>query len=403
MVRKCNLTGIAPLLVCCPLAAQAMGIASNAAPDMKMHVFEAPAYEPPLTDRRENDGGRNGPMHMVIFTEPPAGGPATTESDQTIGLAADSPAIAENYQEPEHYNDSPEFQFDYYIEGGYRQDDLDWTIAAPSGSPDVVSELQWKDVESAMFETGVDITYADHWHAEGKFAYGQIVDGSNQDSDYDQDNRQGEFSRSYSVTDDGATIEVSGGLGYHFDIGGKKFAPRLRLTPKVGYAFHTQQFDDSNAVQAISNNNNAFKVEMPPLGNFGNGGLNKTYEATWYGPWGGLETQLFLTDRFSLQGSIEYHWADFEGTGDWKLRDDLAHPKSFVQEAEGDGIVASAGGRYRINPAWTVSLSADYQKWKANNNGTNAFYFSNGTASETRFNGVNWDSYGFNLGMAYRF
>ncbi|WAK03275.1 outer membrane beta-barrel protein [Methylobacter sp. YRD-M1] len=390
MVKKYSLTSIGSLLVCYPLAAQAAGIASGAVPDMKMHVFEAPASEPPLTDSRENSIGRNGSMHMVIFTEPPSGGPATTNQGQAISLAANGPAVAENYQEPEHYNDSPEFQFDYYIEGGYRQDDLDWTIAAPSGSPDVLSELQWKDVESAMVETGIDITYADHWHAEGKFAFGQTVDGRNQDSDYGQDNRQGEFSRSNNVADDGATIEVSGALGYHFDIGSKKFAPRLRLTPKIGYAFHTQQFNTTNGFQTI-----------PALGHFG--GLDSTYDATFFGPWGGLGSQLFLTDRLSLQGSVEYHWVDYEGTGNWNLREDFQHPKSFKHEAEGEGIVASAGGRYRINPAWTISLSADYQKWKANNKGIDTVFFSDGTVGETRFNGVNWDSYGFNLGMAYRF
>lgn len=389
MAKKYRLIRLGPLLVCCPLAAQATGIASGAVPDMKMHVFETSDYEP-LPDRREHEIGRDRPMHMVIFDQPPSGGPATAERGPTVSLAADRPAVAENYREPERYDAEPEFQFDYYIEGGYRQDDLDWTIAAPSGSPDVLSELQWQDVESAMVETGIDMTYAGHWHAEGKFAYGQIVDGRNQDSDYLQDNRQAEFSRSNNVADDGATIEVSGALGYHFDIAGKRFAPRLRLTPKVGYAYHTQQFNITNGFQTI-----------PAWGHFG--GLDSTYEATFFGPWGGLETQLFLTDRLSLQSSIEYHWADYEGTGNWNLRDDFQHPKSFTHEAEGEGIVASASGRYRITPAWTISLSADYQKWKANNKGIDTFYGADGTVGETRFNGVNWDSFGFNLGMAYRF
>jgi hypothetical protein len=389
MVRKYSLIGLGPLLVCCPLAAQAAGIASGAVPDMKMHVFETPDYEP-LPDRREHEIGRDRPMHMVIFDQPPSGGPATAERGQTVSLAADRPVVAENDREPERYDAEPEFQLDYYLQGGYRQDDLDWSIAHPSGSPDVLSELQWQDVESAMVETGIDMTYADHWHAEGKFAYGEIVEGRNQDSDYLQDNRQGEFSRSNNVADDGATIEVSGALGYHFDIAGKRSAPRLRLTPKIGYAFHTQQFNVTNGFQTI-----------PAWGHFG--GLDSTYEATFYGPWGGLEAQLFLTDRLSLQGSVDYHWADYEGTGNWNLRDDFQHPKSFTHEAEGEGIVASASGRYRINPAWTISLSADYQKWKANNKGIDTVFFSDGTVGETRFNGVNWDSFGFNLGMAYRF
>jgi len=387
MIKKYRVIRLGPLLVCAPLAAQATGIASGAVPGMKMHVFEAPAGEQPLTDRSENGGSRGAPMHMVIFTEPPSGGPAAANQDRTIRLAADRPAVVENLQEPEPI---PEFRMGYYLEGGYRQDDLDWTIADSRGSPDVLSELQWQDVESAMFETGIDITYDDHWHAEGKFGYGRIVDGRNQDSDYNLDNRQGEFSRSNNIADDGATIEVSGALGYHFDIAGKKSAPRLRLTPKIGYAFHTQEFNMTDGFQTI-----------PALGHFA--GLDSTYEATFFGPWGGLESLLSLTGRLSLQGSIEYHWADYEGTGNWNLRDDLAHPKSHAQEAEGEGIVASAGGRYRINPAWTISLSADYQKWKANNKGISTIYFSDGSASATRFNGVNWDSYGFNLGIAYTY
>lgn len=385
MVRKYSLIGLGPLLVCSPLATQASG----AVPDMKMHVFETSDHAP-LPDRREHEIGRDRPMHMVIFDQPPSGGPAAAESGQAVNLAADRPAVVENYQEPERYDTEPEFQMDYYLQAGYRQDDLDWSIAAPTGSPDVLSELQWQDVESAMVETGIDITFADHWHAEGKFAYGEIVEGRNQDSDYLRDNRQGEFSRSNNVADNGATIEVSGALGYHFDIAGKQFAPRLRLTPKIGYAFHTQQFNVTNGFQTI-----------PALGHFG--GLDSTYEATFFGPWGGLEAQLFLTDRLSLQGSVDYHWTDYEGTGNWNLRDDFQHPKSFTHEAEGESIVASVGGRYRISPSWTISLSADYQKWKANNKGIDTTYFSDGSIGETRFHGVNWDSFGFNLGMAYRF
>lgn len=391
MIDKYNLKWLTVCLAC-PLIVHAD---SGVAPNLQMVIFEENNDNRVENNKPVNGSGANGQMQMVIFSD----APQTQQTGSRLAANNDSGGISVtnvNQPEPETYNhadkDQPEddYQMEFYVQGGYRQDDVDWNIAYPTGVPNIVSELQWKNVESAMFETGIAITYAENWHAEGQFGYGAIVDGDNQDSDYDLNDRQGEFSRSYSVTDDGATIDVSGGLGYHFTIGNKDSTPRIRLTPKAGFAFHTQQFNDTNGVQVI-----------PAYGNFG--GLDSTYDSTWYGPWGGLATRFVITRQLSLDGSIEYHWANYEGTGNWNLRDDFQHPKSFEQEADGDGVVASAGARYLFSPEWAVRLTADYQRWKANNNGKNTFHFANGFIVESRYNEVNWDSYGFNLGMEYKF
>jgi hypothetical protein len=364
--------------------------AESSPPMLNMVIFnQSPPPESTVKPLAVNNTASEAPMQMVIFNEetPAQNQPAISQTAEETPAEA-APASKDN------------LTVQYYVDGGYRRDDLNWTIADPSGTPNILSELQWKKVETAMLTTGINITYADSWEMEGKLGYGKVVNGRNQDSDYVFNDRQGEFSRSYSVTDDGATLDLSGSLGYHITLGSKNFTPRLRLTPKIGYAFHSQQFNDTHGVQVISDS--TLVPGTPPVGNF-NGVLNSTYDGTWYGPWGGMSAHLLLSKKLALQGSVAYHLVDYEGTGNWNLRSDFAHPTSFKHSAEGYGIVASANARYLVTPEWGVRLSADYQNFKANRKGFDTTYFSDGSASDTGLNQVNWNSYGFNLGVEYRF
>jgi Protochlamydia outer membrane protein len=354
--------------------------ANPSQPKLNMVIFNQPPQEPapqPLVIEQENSKTA---LQMVIFNQ-----------DAAVQETANSAASASQVEPTQEASTADDFTTQVRLKTGYQRNDLNWTIAATNGKPNILSELQWKKIESAMLETGVTITYADSWQAEANFGYGYTVNGRNQDSDYDLNDRQGEFSRSYSISQDGSIFNISGALGYRLMLGNKSnFA--LNLTPKIGYAYHTQQFGDSHAVQTI-----------PASGNFGNGGLNKTYDASWFGPWAGLNAEMLFAGRLSLQSSIAYHLAKYEGTGNWMLRGDFQHPTSFRHSANGAGIVASSSVGYLINPEWTVRLSADYQHWKARNKGIDTTYFSNGGVGETKLNQVNWNSYGFNLGIEYHF
>ncbi len=358
---------------------------ANAAPELKMHIFNNPQH---TTAKPKKN------LKMFIFQQPPNAAPLTQQPPPVLPKLQPTPPQPVVTAKNLNTNQAITPQVDVHVDIGYRRDQLDWRIAAPSGTPNILSELQWQHIETVMLSTGADITFADHWQGEINLGYGAIFDGRNQDSDYVLDNRQDEFSRSNNVTEDGATIDVSGALGYHFDIGWKNTTPNLRLTPKLGYAFHTQQFNTTQGFQTIDTINNN-------LGSFD--GLNSYYDATWFSVFAGLATRFNINQRLTLQGQVNYHLADYEGTGNWNLRDDFAHPQSFTQTAEGDGIVGSAVARYRVNPAWSLRLSADWQKWQANHNGINNPHFSDGSSDTTKFNGVNWDSYGFNVGVEYRF
>ena len=39
--------------------------------------------------------------------------------------------------------------------------------------------------------------------------------------------------------------------------------------------------------------------------------------------WAGFDSELSIADRFSITTAFEYHYAYYEATADWNLRDDF--------------------------------------------------------------------------------
>lgn len=362
---------------------------------MKMHVFAERDDDTALTVKAGDRNGAPVDLKMVVF-DGGGGGSAGVRRVQASDRSVTGQPAGDLEEYPRHQPQDTGMTVRSYGEVGYRNDELKWNIAGQGGAPNVLSELQWYNVHSAVVTAGTDITIDTNWQVDGKISYGQVVEGQNQDSDYFLNDRQAEFSRSNNVADDGMSIDLSADVGYHLTLGNPRRAPYWRFTPKAGYAFHSQQFTMTEGMQTVS----AYGFPMP-LGSFS--GLHSTYEGTWFGPWGGLSTQLALTERFSLDASIEYHWIDYEGSGNWNLRGEFQHPKSFTQEAAGEGIVLSAVARYLITPDWILRLSVQYQDWQANDNGRDKTYFTNDFVGESPFNEVKWKSYGLNLGVEYAF
>jgi hypothetical protein len=110
---------------------------------------------------------------------------------------------------------------------------------------------------------------------------------------------------------------------------------------------------------------------------------------------------VLIGEMFRVLGSFEHHWVDFEAEADWNLRDDWAHPKSFQQEADGDGTVLALVGRYDLSARWVVDLTLEYQDWKAED-GKISFFTNEGLKIQ-QLNEVNWESRTAMLGLTYRF
>jgi hypothetical protein len=283
---------------------------------------------------------------------------------------------------------------------GYRQDDFRWNIA---GDVDVLSELEWSDLEIFQLQgTGKLVLSPAAFPAQVCFrsglGYGVIFDGKNRDSDYAGNNRTLEFSRSESRADEGNVLDASAGGGLQFPARGGK----LTLAALAGYSYHEQNLTITDGVQTVSAPAafTTFAVVPAPLGPLP--GLDSTYEARWRGPWIGLDLTLSLFPAITIDTGFEYHWAVYQAEGNWNLRSDLAHPRSFDHRADGRGKVAFLAGRYNFNERLAVALRLDYQDWSTDP-GTSKTFFADGSTGRTRLNEVEWESLAASLGLVFRF
>jgi hypothetical protein len=300
---------------------------------------------------------------------------------------------------------APRIESELVVSAGYRVDDFDWNIAGDidGNSPNILSELTWDDLEIYQLELYNKTIVREVFYLRGSLSYGWIKDGDNQDSDYLEDNRAREFSRSTNDADDGNTLDASLGIGYPFTFG----SGFVGLTPLVGYSYHEQNLTMTDGNQTITwISLDPDFPDGPPLGPML--GLDNTYEAQWKGPWVGFDLIFTSKDvhrhlaQVEAYVNLEYHWADYCAEADWNLRTDFAHPKSFEHDADGDGIVLSAGWNVVWNDHWALNANFDYQDWSTDH-GTDRTFFSDGSVEETRLNEVNWKSYAVMVGLSYRF
>ena len=233
------------------------------------------------------------------------------------------------------------------VDAGLRTDYLRWNIAPSQGTPNILSELTWKNVDSQYI--GAHVTFKDgDFNVRGDYGYGQITRGDNQDSDYDGNNRTLEFSRSNNKANGDHVSDAKLGVGIEF--AGLK-GTGFQLTPWVGLSQHQQSLKMTNGFQTI-----------PAYGAFN--GLNSTYEANWgVGPWMGLDGVFKLNEQIVVRAAFEYHVADYYGKANWNLIPCFEHPKSYEHHASGTGSNLTVGAEYLMSMDLSVTLTAAYGSW----------------------------------------
>lgn len=291
---------------------------------------------------------------------------------------------------------------------GYRVDQLDWNIGRDisGGSPNIFSELEWKDLNVWQIKLDGELELINHDFGHSttiviaEVGYGKIVSGDNQDSDYAGDNRTLEWSRSNNDAGDGNTLDLSAAFGLRFPF----FNSRFSVTPLVGYAFNRQELTMSKGFQTVSDQTNydlLFSSGGPsPLGAFS--GLNSNYDANWWGQWLGLDVDFDFSPSLKVGAGLEYHWIDYFAEANWNLRDEFAHPVSFEHEAKGRGLVVDLALDYLFSENWALSFLGRYSDFETGA-GTDRTYLDGGGTGLQRLNEVNWESYALMLGLSYQF
>lgn len=281
---------------------------------------------------------------------------------------------------------STDREFEFSLGAGYRKDSLDWSEAG--GAVNVLSELKWENLKIAQVTATARLNLPSDWSLRGKLALGRIYSGSNQDSDYNGNNRTLEFSRSNN-RGGGEVRDGSIGLGRTLRLLNYEGENFLSVTTSAGLSTHRQNLTMTEGFQTI-----------PATGSFP--GLNSSYDAQWQGPWVGMDAVLQSGDNWSLTATGEYHWADFSAHANWNLRTDFSHPLSFVHNAKGQGLLLAAGATYHAGRDWRISLSVEAQQWNTGA-GIDQTFFSDGSVGYNFLNGVNWESTAVNVGVHYRF
>lgn len=290
---------------------------------------------------------------------------------------------------------------EFSLTTGLRTDDLSWSIAG--NGINVLSELTWSNVDSYQITLENRTQLKNNIYSRSAFSYAIIQDGKVQDSDYGLDNYGGEWSRSMSESPGDELYDISFAGGYSFFF----LEDRLTLSPLIGLSYHKQNLRIQNGYQTVSGTN-PFGGSNPPAVGPLSSNLDSSYFARWLGPWIGCDLQYRLkklspgTPDMKLRFSLELHWADYYAEGNWNLRGDLQHPKSFEHEANGFGVCLNGQWLIKLAENWDITFSATHQNWSTGS-GTDRKFLSGGGTSTTELNEVNWDSTSFMVGALYRF
>lgn len=278
---------------------------------------------------------------------------------------------------------------------GYRVDNLKWSIQGANGTPNILSELTFREIKIVELGLKATVLWNDIYF-RGDFDYGWILKGETQDSDFHGNNRTDEFSRSILATNDDHVLDVSGGIGFLYNV----CDTGLYVVPIAGLSYHQQNFRLSNGEQLIDTTGT---IGIGPIS-----GLNSTYRAHWYSPWLGVDVGYANSCVMDLvfYSSYEYHWVDFRGKGHWNLRQDILNGEFFHEANNGEGHLVKVGVGYPVCDNMIAGLSGDF-KWFKSAEGVDHLHSveEDGSVFQIvqRLNPVHWHSWAIKLDLAYQF
>jgi hypothetical protein len=287
------------------------------------------------------------------------------------------------------------------LTAGIRNDDLEWSIAG--NGVDVLSELSWTDVDSYQISVANQTRLKNNLYFRIQFNYASFMDGKVRDSDYGGNGKTAEWSRSISESSGDQLWDFSTGGGFAFFF----LQKRLMISPLLGISYHQQNLRIQNGAQVVSESNPFGRSDPPAIGPLSSQ-LNSSYFARWAGPWIGCDlryaqkVQPASHHNLEFRFSMELHLADYYGEGNWNLRGDLVHPKSFEHETDGYGISLTGQCLIHIGRHWDITFTATHQDWSTDSGTDRKFLVSGGTAA-TKLNGVDWNSTSLMAGAVYHF
>jgi len=270
--------------------------------------------------------------------------------------------------------------------GGYRNDKFKWSIAGIDQQPNVLSELQWKDLRIAQVGGKGSWVSCRNYALRFEAAYGQIYHGHVVDADYFSDDRQDLFSLSRNNAGKGHVYDLSAAVGYRVT----STCARFIATALAGYSQHAQYLHLYEGRQFFPS---FFRIP----------GLHSTYTTQWYGPWAGVDFEARVERCAFIFGGFEWHMLAYRGHGRWNLRPDIGR---FQHKAYGMGYVATLGGKWEIWNNWAIGVVGNYRNFRTRHGHENLIYHDPEIGPipvRLRFNQAKWRVYSVSGTVSVRF
>jgi len=264
---------------------------------------------------------------------------------------------------------------------GIQQAKSDWSIAgnASGTSPNILSELIWKNLKGPVF--GLDVKYhiTDRLAIKTTNQYSNITKGEAEDTDYADDDRQSAFYFDLLNANKGYLFNTSLQLSYQL-LNSDLFA----INPIIGLSYNQQKF---YLLESASNINST--------------GLNSTYQARYKGFDFGLEGT-FKAKSFRITAGVLGGFYKYSAKANWNLIPDFQKPVSFTHAANSFALNGNVNVAVPLNK--TIQLELDYKINNINTyTGVDRAYFNNRKAEETQFNGANFQRNAVMLGLNFSF
>ena len=275
-----------------------------------------------------------------------------------------------------------------------------WSIGHPSGSPNILSELKWQHMHSALAGLRGQINHRSGWLFRGSVMGGNIQSGVLTDLDFYSSNRQDMYSYTESRANSDNVFIATTDFGYtimRWPV--VNHAPPSTLTLLIGYQYWRERYRaDQTVIKADPYNLYGFTGPISQQGlaiseefewHSLRLGFNETF---WFHPRLALEAEGFILPVILTKMEDIHH-----------LRADSGqNPTLRATTANGFGAEWSATLRFQMTDRWQTFVG--YQWWHMKTGeGTATRFFSDGTSGTQPFNGTEVQRQGVLFGIRASF
>lgn len=253
--------------------------------------------------------------------------------------------------------------------------DFYWNIGLPVTGPDILSELKYNNQNRIALDVSTEVLVRGGvmrgMLVEAFYQRSLILSGDNQDSDYFESGQNAEFSRSVADIDGNSSSSLTLGGGYRWMYG-----------HNVNFARYITLIGGIKKVETVLLDKNGVQV-IPVMVAFD--GLHSTYTTDWDGQY-----LAFQIDQMKQNNVLSFRYELFDmsyrGVGNWNLRDDLAHPQSFLHEADATGYLIKLSYKVGLSPKSYVGFHYESRQLKTKRGKDYTFLADGSVLSPSIFN-----------------